>query len=268
MPSITSRLRALASRSRLQDAMRLAPAGVRNRRVWLLRSWLKPVLVLPVTIHLEDGTRVKLSSDPLDDVVLGELWMQYQSLFFPAELALLPENAIALDVGAHHGAFAVAFLARFPSMQLIALEPDPQGFRMLSENIDENHLGRRCELIQAAIADREGEVLFEQSEEGSWGNSVVDAPTGRPTSSVRGISLATLLRGRHVDFVKSNCEGGEYSLIPQLLRMKVLPRVIVLLLHPRDGEEQKLLASLTNVGYDVTPTCTSPSHPRYVCVRR
>lgn len=267
MSQILGQLRQLASRYRLQEAVRTTPAVVLNRKTWAFREWLKPLTVVPVTIHLADGTRVWLSSDPLDDVVLKELWTTYRPLFFPEALASLPEDAVGLDVGAHHGAFAVALLQKFPRMQLICVEPDNEGFQTLSQNIETNQFDARCELVKAAIADRDGDLLFEQSDEGSWGNSVVTSQGALPVTTVRGISLATLLRGRQVDFVKSNCEGGEYSLIPQLLALRTLPRVIVLLLHPRNGEEALLLESLRNAGYDVQPTCTSHSHPRYVCVR-
>lgn len=259
--------RRLFSRARFRHLRRELPLNIANRGQWLFREWLKPVLVMPVTVKAPNGASYYLSSDPLDGVILTELLQAYDPLFYPPEMAQLPEGAWGLDVGAHHGAYAVTTLTRFPKLHLISVEPDPAGFKVLAKNIALNRLEEKCELVEAAITDAAGEFLLEQSSEGSWGNSLVPFSHEARTAKVRGVTLATILRGRKIEFLKSNCEGGEYSLIPQMLQLDHLPKVVVLLLHPRNGEENRLLQSLAHAGYEVRPTCTSEDHPRYVCVR-
>lgn len=234
----------------------------------MFREWLKPVLVMPMTVAAPGGARYYLSTDPLDAVILAELLQAYEPLFYPPEMDRLPPDALGLDVGAHHGAYAVTTLTRYPHLRLISVEPDPGGFKLLSKNIELNRLDERCELVEVAITDKNDDFFLEPSAEGSWGNKIVAAPNGHRTAKIRGVTLATVLGGRKIDFLKSNCEGGEYSLIPQLLRMGHFPKIIVLLLHPRNGKEQALLGSLIDAGYKIRPTCTSDDHPRYVCVLR
>lgn len=261
--------RQLLSRSHFRKIRRDIPKQILNRRRWLLREWLKPVVVMPLTANSVTGAKYYLSSDPLDGLILSDFLQTYEPLFFPPEIEqLLPEDTLGLDLGAHHGAYAVTTLTRYPKLRLISVEPDPAGFEILAANIALNTLQDRCECVGAALTDTDGEFLLEESEEGSWGNIVVPARRERPTVRIRGMTLTTLLRGRKIDFLKSNCEGREYSLIPQMLARNSLPKVLILLLHPRNGEETRLLGLLHGAGYAIRPTCTSENHPRYVCVRK
>lgn len=258
--------RQLLSRSRLRQIRHKVPQQVSSRGKWIVREWLKPVGTVATTVSTTDGTRYFLSSDPLDDIVLRELWESYEPLFYPKEMARLPAESLVLDAGAHHGAYAANTLARYPGFRMVSVEPDPVGFRTLSRNIAINGFQSRCELVEAAITERDGDFLLEQSDEGSWGNSVVEGETRNATARIRGVSLASLLQGRKPDLVKSNCEGGEYTLVPQMLALGLRPKIVVLLVHPKGGLENELMGSLSAAGYEIRPTCTSESHPRFVCL--
>jgi FkbM family methyltransferase len=266
--SLLKKFLKLFSPRRIKDLLNHVPETVETKFRFVIRLWLKDLLVMPIVVRSTAGSRYFLSTDPLDDIILRELLTTYGPLFYPPEMRMLGPTALILDVGAHHGAYAVTTLSLFPEMRMISVEPDAEGFRILEKNIALNSFASRCELVNAAITDRDGQCLLEKSSEGSWGNTVVTAPRARPSDVVRALSLKSILNGRHVDVVKLNCEGGEYSIVPQLLSLNRLPSVIILLVHPRDGEEAILFSMLTGAGYALRPTCTSDSHPRLVCIQK
>jgi predicted RNA methylase len=109
-----------------------------------------------------------MAGDPLDDWILIELFGTYRALFFPEEIPAFPRVGWILDVGAHHGIYSVAALFHYPGARLIAVEPDPDGVRMLRHNLALNGLLSRTEIVPGAIAAEEGHGLLLRSVEGSW----------------------------------------------------------------------------------------------------
>ena len=216
-------------------------------------------------VQRPDGARFLLSHDPLDEQILLDTYGTFAPLFFPRGLEAFPPDAWILDVGAHHGIYAVAALHRYPRSRLIAVEPDPDGVTLLRDNLAINGFQDRAEIVHGSVATQDGRGLLERSRYGSWANRMVAAPGGDPVVMVRTFRLESILNGRKPFLVKCNCEGGEFEVIPQLFTLGILPPWIILLVHPQEGPGDELVSAVARQGYGVTPVCSTPPQPRFVC---
>lgn len=250
---------------RLRSCIRGVPSYVRSRRAWIVRRFFLRWISVPVTIEHTDGAKYRLRGDRIADQILDDLHQTYAPLFFPEDLDDVPEGETILDLGAHHGAYAITALFRFPKSRIISVEPDPVAAAACREHFALNQLQRRAEVYECGVGPEERDALLEQSDEGSWGNRVVTEPTAASAVPIRLKPLAAILQGRRPYLVKCNCEGGEFYAIPQLFAMGVRPRFIILLLHPQEGSVPGLLQMVREAGYTIHPVHNSESHPRYVC---
>jgi FkbM family methyltransferase len=97
---------------------------------------------------------------------------------------------------------------------VLAIEPEPTTFDMLTENVRTNGL-TDVELRHAALTAHPGPVEFHHRP-GSLVSSVLpERGPADTTSSVPGIPLSTLLAER-VDFLKLDVEGSENDVLEEL----------------------------------------------------
>lgn len=84
-------------------------------------------------------------------------------------------NPVVLEIGSHKGEDSIKFLDAFPNIKLICFEPDP-------ENCDVHRAAvkdKRCLLIEMAIADKSGTVVFHRSSGlGRRASGSINRPTG------------------------------------------------------------------------------------------
>lgn len=145
------------------------------------------------------------------------------------ELADLALSGRAADVGAHIGAVSVALLMDFPDLTVVAVEPVPDNVVLLRRNLEENGVMDRCEVIAAAVGKgksttiRYGYTGTVSAEHHAFiGNSTIVYPEApmlpHEEAQVPVIRLSDL---GVLDFVKIDCEGGEWG----FLRGKALGKV-------------------------------------------
>lgn len=136
----------------------------------------------------------------------------------------LPVDGVAVDVGAYIGGVTISLARDNPHARVIAVEPVTANVALLQDNIARNNLTDQVLVVHAA-AGRPGQtkarVLWAfGDDDAGWhhryvGNSSIAAHQAiHEEEDVDGIDLASLvaLAGGHVDFMKVDCEGGEYAL--------------------------------------------------------
>jgi FkbM family methyltransferase len=110
-----------------------------------------------------------------------------------------------VDVGAHIGSIITEVLANCPGVRITAVEPIPEKARWLREKF------RNVEVVECALADREGEISFFVNDAASGYSSLA-----RPSSEAREIKVPVRRLDAIVDdadVVKIDVEGAELGVL-------------------------------------------------------
>ncbi len=132
----------------------------------------------------------------------------------------MTSDTTVLDIGAWVG--PTSLYAAHRAHKVYAFEPDPLAFGELQENLKLNPDIKNVELVQACIAESNGELRMGAPGD-AVGNSVSSILfSARETSwTVPAFRLGSFLRKSEIQsplFVKVDVEGYEYSLLPSLLK--------------------------------------------------
>jgi len=136
---------------------------------------------------------------------------------FPREVIRRFNNLTVVDVGANAGYFSLWWLSRFPRSRVIALEPMPNNFALLTRNQAWNP-DQKFDVVNCAARSRPGNVTlhFDRSDSFTTSASALERAGGRDEISVPAVSLAQLMADfglRQIDFLKLDCEGSEYDIL-------------------------------------------------------
>jgi FkbM family methyltransferase len=238
-------------------AWRVKPlAGARGRRLVQLRKILHPLVKRPIVITSRDGLRMELTIDPVDELVANDLLGRSRSLWFPdppAEAEREPDIRLVLDLGAHHGFYAVTALARYPRARLIAVEPSQEGAARVRRNLQLNSVDHRARVVEVGLARRAGTGTLLHTDEGSWGNSLFEEEgvTVLDREAVALATLADILGDDRPDVIKCNAEGAEFALVDSLVDSEVRPWLMILMVHPEFGDLDAIAAAVEGLGYVV-----------------
>jgi FkbM family methyltransferase len=122
-------------------------------------------------------------------------------------------NRDVVDVGAYVGDTAIYFALR-GARRVIAIEPHPEAFREMIENIKLNNLEGTVIPVNAGLASRHGEICVENVDVERT-ISTYHKPGGCGTL-VPAITLADVIEGyaiNHSAVLKMDCEGCEFDII-------------------------------------------------------
>lgn len=236
---------------------RLAPTKVGKRTASFIRSAMR-----------------RLRRDPLDLEVLGQKMRLYAGnnacekrlivtpqFFDPAELAFLKSRLHAdftfFDIGSNVGAYSV-FVAKNagPGARVTAVDPNAIVLKRLAFNAAINGLSN-IRMVQAAVADIDGEMEFALEETNMGGSSLQldrEARGGKTIFKVPVRTLEGLVQEAgtdHVDAVKIDVEGFEDKvLIPYLSRVprRLFPRAVILEAN-LESWQGDLIGVLKSAGY-------------------
>lgn len=166
---------------------------------------------------------------------------QFANAVFHDEYQIRPLRPHTLktivDIGAHVGSFSVLCHEFWPDAKIVAIEPHPESFELLRRNtahIPASHLV----LIQAAVAKQTGTALLasavSHSRVGEYVADIWDELSPRDRDF--GIEVPAIDTERlwetlaahgieEIDLLKLDCEGAEYTLLPELARLGHLARI-------------------------------------------
>jgi FkbM family methyltransferase len=157
-------------------------------------------------IETRRGLRIHLSGDE-DDVVTVFL------NFVRRDYGSIPPGSVVVDVGAHLGAFSLFAISQGAS-RVYSFEPDPELFRVLVSNVEENHLGGRISPFGLAVGERNGEEIFFRRAGNASGHVVQNAmDSDIPVQSVTLAGLMAANKIERINLLKLDCEGSEYGII-------------------------------------------------------
>jgi FkbM family methyltransferase len=150
-----------------------------------------------------------------------------------------------VDIGAHVGSFTVWAARRSPDARLLAVEPNPETFRLLRQNLDDNALTERASAVNAAVGATAGTAKLELTEH-SLGTRLSAHGEGAVPVKVKqlGQLLAEAKIGE-VDILKMDCEGMEYDVFDAASRYELgAIHAIACEYHPEPGRDVSELDSI------------------------
>jgi FkbM family methyltransferase len=167
----------------------------------------------------------------------------------------LPPSPTIVDCGANIGVATGFFVAEHPGARLIAIEPDPSCFDLLSRNISDNGW-TNVTAHNVAAGKADGTTLFfrDPSQPGSLLGSTKRRVLEEELT-IRTVRLSQLIP-ESVDLLKLDVEGSEREVIEELLDAGALARVgaIIVEFH-HDPHRPALLADFIQTLGDAGYSC-------------
>jgi len=163
---------------------------------------------------------------------------------------------VVLDVGANTGIYALAACAANPKAQVIAFEPVPEVFAILSDNVSINNWADRCILSQCAVADFVGTTEFHvpYDELPSSASLHRDGFHGYPGQLIQR-QATTIDRFVHereqIDLVKIDVEGFEDKVLHGMRDVLALHRPSIVVECNPDGPYAAVQQILFEYGYQL-----------------
>lgn len=159
----------------------------------------------------------------------------YYQVLIEQQYSIVPDMApkFIVDCGANAGYTSAYFLSRFPTAQVIAIEPSGDNAALCRQNLAP--YGNRAKVLEAAIWSCSDRLILEATAGEEWGVKVRSAGSGE-TGTVAAIGISDLALPR-IDLLKVDIEGSEAELFRHGVETW-LPRVgaIVIELHGPDCE--------------------------------
>jgi FkbM family methyltransferase len=158
-----------------------------------------------------------------------------------------------VDIGAHVGSFTVWAALRSPRARVLAVEPNPETFALLTENLGDNGLLDRVTAVNAAVGANPGVAALELVEH-SLATRLARNGEGRFRVGVQRLERLLSDAGMdEVDVLKMDCEGMEYEVLGAMGpdRLGAIG-AITCEYHPEPGHEvSELDRILRSAGYTV-----------------
>ena len=143
---------------------------------------------------------------------ISKSWIRFSSKPHIGVWTTWTGSELVIDCGANVGYSSAYFLSRHPSSRIIAVEPDPDNFAMLSRNLAP--YGSRVSLVHAGIWSHPTRLALagDPYRDGKeWSKQVRLANQG-DNSTIDGVDIETLLSSSgqdRISILKVDVEGAE-----------------------------------------------------------
>lgn len=181
-----------------------------------------------------------------------DAWALYELLVMQeyALVADLDSPAFIIDGGANIGIASLYFLNQYPAVHIVAVEPSPANFEILSKNLAP--YAEQVTLIQGAIWKSSGRLRLEPGREGEWRTSVRCVDSGE-SGSVEAFTVPALMAYGNgiVDLLKLDIEGSESEVFgPEAQQWLPAVRNIAIELHSKQCAD-RFFGALAGYQYDL-----------------
>jgi len=212
----------------------------------------------PIAYRLRGGISVELRPGTTDSKVFDEIFIE--QAYAPC-VALLPADlgpVTLIDLGANIGLSALFLTRVLNVVEFIAVEPDPDNFRLLSENLRRNGWADRCTAIRAFAGGEHAFADLLDSGNGAWGLRMGPwSEFGTPVLPLAHIAGAAKTSAPLI--LKCDIEGGEHQLFLHIRDWEHLVPYILLELHTEFLPGEELLACLESSCFEWIVHGTAPA---------
>jgi FkbM family methyltransferase len=213
----------------------LLATAVGLERLSVVRAFGKPYLATRIQLEVpEVRCEVELRLNSSDVPTFWQVFVnsEYESPELPSSASSI------VDLGANIGLATLYFAARYPQSSILAVEPEPDNFKLLLRNTQS--LGSRVHRHRAAVWRNDGLISLRTKDDnnrplGEWGVQVTASPQ-RDEPSTPCFRLPTLLQlagFQSVDILKVDIEGAELEVFSEDLT-SCLERIRMIIIETHD----------------------------------
>lgn len=196
------------------------------------------------------GCRFKARKGKADILLLSELSETFMGQYFKPK-----EGDIVVDCGAHVGKYTLP-ASKMVGVgggggKVIAIEPHPENYRTLLENIDLNGF-RNIVPFNVAAVDYDGQILLNESiNDAGYG---VKGPSSKDSILVKARTIDSILLGdlglNKVDYMKIDVEGAEVEVLKGARKIIAESPYIKILIEIEHSHKIEVDAMLKELGCD------------------
>lgn len=141
-------------------------------------------------------------------------------------LKTLKQPFMFLDIGANQGLYSLIAGQNPHCTAAIALEPVPDTFARLTDNIRANKLEGKVQAVQAALSDKEGtaKIVFDATHSG-LASLRSDGPDGFDIQTIDMAAFDNMLGEPDMLVIKVDVEGHEAAVMAELVKSRFLSRI-------------------------------------------
>jgi FkbM family methyltransferase len=257
-----SRLKRLPKR--IIDDLKIIRLAVNWREI----LWAKLKHVPLTSIRLRNGVVLTSPKEVSLNFLFHEIWLEK---FYAPNGYEIREGEIVVDIGANIAVFATWAATRAPNVKVISYEPFPANAEYFQVNRELSKL-ENIEFHEAAVGESAGKRTLNVSD--SWIlHSLAEKNADATGIEVECTTLDEALAGsRRCDFLKLDCEGGEYEILysaaPETIAKigRVVCEFNVLDENERNGEGLKRFFTANSFRVDELRALDVGSG--YICAKR
>ncbi len=198
----------------------------------------------PLIVNLRKG-------DSSDVFVFFQVFIrdEYLPLFEKvSNLEIGPRYVI--DAGANIGFFSLALSCHFPALKILAIEPDPDNYRMMNLNLEANGLIASSVSFRAALWVRRQKLFLQKKNSKEWSYAVSETKNGdgEECEATTIDDITQMEDFSKIDILKIDIEGAESALFQDLKFLNNLSRTLVLAIEIHDDKADR--RQINNVFHD------------------
>lgn len=188
------------------------------------------------------------------------LWQVFiQGEYEPVELS---DPKTIIDLGANVGYASAYFLSKYPTAAVLAVEPDPDNYKMCCRNLAP--CGQRAKIVQGAAWPECAKLALDKGtylDGRDWATRVklgIKSGGSNTDSQINGYDVATLISlcgSSNIDLLKIDIERSELELFARGTE-SWLPQIknLCVELHGLDCQEI-FFRALSNYSYELSSPC-------------
>jgi len=163
------------------------------------------------------GTSFVYIATSVDELAPNVIWRRgWETTSLKVFSEICQESSRILDVGAYSGIYSLVAATDNPSVEIVAVEPNPRILPTLKKNVSANRFDDRIQIVEAAASDSEGRGVLHLNDD-SLQSSLERGFGTTPQTEEVGVQLRTLDSIVNdyglVDLVKIDVEGAELRVL-------------------------------------------------------